>query len=248
MMYRALCVVFLLSISNLVYSAPLGFWDVEGWTQIADDDGVGQNGFVNPGWGGQGFDAEYLYYKTEGSILSIGLQTGFDVLDGKYRYNRKNYYSGDLALSFDNDSSSYEYGIDFGLFTRDFYGRRVDAGNDRSGVDAAGVYAVSDWNNNIEFPQAAPFAITDGTLVSGLLSNSAGKSGSSYFRTVSFDLSTMDIDQSWSVDLHWTMSCGNDFIEGNIATDVPEPGSLILLFLGTAILVLGYRLRHRQQS
>jgi len=62
--------------------------------------------------------AEYLY-KKQGNSLAIALQTGFDVETGKQRHGRRDYYAGDLALSFDGDSSSYEYAFDFGNTPRD---------------------------------------------------------------------------------------------------------------------------------
>jgi len=37
-------------------AAPLSFWSTQGWTMVDNDDGVGLNGFVDPGWGGQDFD------------------------------------------------------------------------------------------------------------------------------------------------------------------------------------------------
>ncbi len=57
-----------------------------------------------PGVGGQVFDAEYLLYKLEGQILYLGLQSGFDLIDGQQFYNSKAYWAGDLALSFDGDA------------------------------------------------------------------------------------------------------------------------------------------------
>src|SRR3990167_8177225 len=45
----------------------------DGWNMFANDDGT-----LAPGYGGQYFDAEYFFYKIEGSTLSIGLQAGFN--------------------------------------------------------------------------------------------------------------------------------------------------------------------------
>ncbi|HEB69447.1 MAG TPA: hypothetical protein ENI88_07480, partial [Desulfobulbus sp.] len=56
-------------------ATPVGeFTGNNGWTMFADDDGYRTyDGYVNPGWGGQDFDAEYLFYKKSGDTLSIGL-------------------------------------------------------------------------------------------------------------------------------------------------------------------------------
>ena len=103
-------------------AAALSMWDANEWILLDDDDGVAASGYVGPGFGGQEFDAEYLFYKYDKvtKILSIGLQAGFDLSDGQQSYRGKDYFAGDLALSFNNQG--YDYAIDFGLITKDYYG------------------------------------------------------------------------------------------------------------------------------
>lgn len=217
-----------------------------GWTQFADEDGVGSGGFVGPGWGGQKFDAEYLLYQLNGNTLSIGLQTGFNLKYGKQWINGIKYYAGDLALSFDGDitgigGSGYEYAVDFGLKTKDHYGDKV-GNNPLSGIDDAGLYSGITWNNDILFPISSPFAMDSGTLIAGALQeNDWGREGSganrSYYRIVSFDISGISeilSGEEFTVHAHWTMSCGNDAIDGSFAesTAVPEPTTVALLGIG----------------
>lgn len=216
----------LMATANTGFATPLALWASGGWIQFADDDGT-----LGPGGGGQTFDAEYLYYKLNGNILSLGLQTGFDVVDGHVNYQGESYYSGDLALSFDGNvilgnSSTYEYAVDFGLLTRDILQNNVDAGSG-TGIDPAGLYSVSLWNNQMSFSQSSPFAMDAGSLITSLLSNTAGQVGSSYYRAVSFDLTSLGLGTDFSFDVHWTMSCGNDVIDGHVP--VPEPNSALLL-------------------
>ena len=218
-----------------VITEELALWSTDGWTQFADDDGI-----VGPGGGGQGFDAEYLYYKVEGSVLSLGLQTGYNVVTGEQTYGSSSflYYAGDLALSVDGHVGTgagkgvtFEYGIDFGLETHGYSGATIDTGSG-DGIDAAGLYAVSSWSNDVYsgHHDSDPYAIDDGTKIADLLSNVAGAGGDTFFRTVSFDMAGLGWGDDFILDAHWTMSCGNDAIDGH--TSVPEPAGLSLLALG----------------
>ena len=244
-------------------AGPLAIWGNEGFTQFADDEGHTSG----PGVGGQPFDAEYFYYKRDGDTLSIGLQTGFDVLTGSQLYgSNEYYYAGDLALSFDNAvtpgagaGSTYEYGIDFGLITRGFSGVAFDKDDSDTtgfvdmgpatrlapGRDAAGLYQVdaTDWSNDVIGAHHAsdPFAMQGGTLVGNLSRNDAGLVGDSYYRIVSFSLTDLGLTGELGIDAHWTMSCGNDFIDGGFTTSVPEPTTLPLLGLGLLGLIAGRR-------
>ncbi len=301
---------------------PFDFWSSDGWEVITDADGA-----TTPGSGGQAFDTEYLYYKYNESTneISVGLQTGFDIIDGRLDYNNHAYYAGDLALSFDgvgaNDTNSsnnstnsdaysatYEYAIDFGLQTKTYnYGiieasgaddynndgdlndsmtinysqtsdRTFSEGDNNDGVDQAGLYAVSEWNNDIYYTSSSPFAMDEGTLLQSIAFTNTGLSNgdissnpgtnsygggfsdgtnnsgtdASYFRVVTFSLDNIvDLASNFTVDAHWTMSCGNDFINGNESyaasnpsNPVPEPSILALFSMGFLSMgLIAYRRR-----
>ncbi len=257
-----------------VNATPLSIWDST-WTQFAADDGVAAGGYVDPGWGGQAFDAEYLYYKVEGNFLYLGLQTGFDLIDGVQTFSSKQYWAGDLALSFDGNAitgpanpttmaNSYEFGIDFGLKTADYNSLNVDAVKnsvDGQGVgkDMAGIYRVNDgqWNTNMvnSFENdSSPFAMDqrwDGTganpFLAELLLNEAGTDGTSFYRYVAFDLTTLGLASldNIAMDAHWTMSCGNDNINGQASFSAPEPSGLILVAMGLIGMAGGQKIRRK---
>jgi len=222
------------------YTLPASVFTDDGWNMFANDDGVDSGGYVNPGYGGQKFDAEYFFYKIEGSTLSIGLQAGFNVVTGVQTYSSYTYYAGDIALSFDgNTANGYEYAIDFGNVTKDYQLDNVGTG----GVHAAGLYSVTTWNNDLYrwyAPYSSPFAMETGTKVSDI-TTVTGDGGTSsnhyYYEIATFDISGIVGSNPFIMDAHWTMSCGNDSINGRAEVTVPEPSTLILL--GSGLLGLG---------
>lgn len=234
----------------------LGFWATDGWTAMTLDT-VGEDGQVGPGVGGQPFDAEGLYFKQSGNLLSIGLQAGFDLIDGHYVHtDSKDYYSGDLALSFDGSAgpTGYEYAVDFGfpIGTRDYSNTLVDMGSG-TGIDPAGFYSVSSWNTGVYtgHSTANPFAVDGGTLVSSLSSNLSGSGvaggDTSFYRTVTFDIGSLGLTGVTTLDAHWTMSCGNDFINGTTTlTSVPEPSTMALMFM--SLMGLGFAGRRKKRA
>src|SRR3990172_4895516 len=198
-------------------TSPASVFTGNGWNMFANDDGT-----LAPGYGGQYFDAEYFFYKIEGSTLSIGLQAGFNVVTGVQTYSSYKYYAGDIALSFDGSTANgYEYAIDFGNVTKDYQLDNVGTG----GVHAAGLYSVTTWNNDMYssfISASSPFAMADG----GTSSNHY------YYEIATFDVSGIVGSNLFIMDAHWTMSCGNDSINGRAEVTVPEPSTLILLASG----------------
>ena len=216
-----------------------GTWN--GWTVFANEDLTGSFDFVDPGFGGQRFDSEYLLYKLEGNSLSIGLQTGFDVITGHQVYNGGNYWAGDLFLNF---GGSDNFAVDFGFSNCGYSFLNNKAGCDALAKDEAGLYNVSLISKDIY----SGFAATSFQMAAGAKDRSIfSTSGSqvvggelSYFRTATFDISGLDLSM---IDASWTMSCGNDLIHNHNHShsfeivDVPEPSMVLIMGMSLIGLV-----------
>jgi len=193
-----------------------GVFDTTEWSgNYADGDGV-----LTPGAGGQAFDVEYLGLQIEDNTVSFGLQTGFDVQDG-VMYGGYLYQPGDFALDVDGDSV-FDYGIDFTFTGNDVQFSLVD---------------VTQWEHAM-YPQhwaaADPFQVSQGgSQVNQSFAGAFGTIGNSYVLEGSFDLAYLAVGSLGdTATLHWTMECGNDFLQTSTAVPTPEPGTIFLMGLG----------------
>jgi hypothetical protein len=95
-----------------------------------------------------------------------------------------------------------------------------------------------------------PVLFTSGTLVAtgnGVSVSTLGGNNAEYAVSLSFTApsGTVLTNGSGNVGLLWSSAdCGNDYIQGNINTGVPEPSSFVLLLSGGALVGLSAFARH----
>ena len=235
--------------------------DASFWSVLATDDagpkgaegsydaGPGVDGEGTKAHGGQHYDNEFLLFNVTGNMLTLALQTGFN-LSLSYGSNTTAYTPGDLALSFDGTSNGYEYAIDFGEVLNYLDGGALTW----KSADAVGLYEVSEWTDGTrQYNINGVLGMLDGTKVGDVdLATSSedyvedGYNVRSYFNIMSFDLTDIGLtaDNVSNMSAYWTMSCGNDVITGSI----PEPSVLALFSLGLLGLGGGVAAKRRKKQ
>ncbi|MCF6218159.1 MAG: hypothetical protein L3J94_05250 [Gammaproteobacteria bacterium] len=210
--------------------------------------------FLDPGYGGQDYDAEAIYTTWDSNYLYIGVMTGREQNPGD------GWAPGDIAIDI-GSNGSYEFGMVTSSATGD---NPATAG---IGL-AADLYAVSSWNNGIWdsagnyvgansplVDTSHPTSVASGSLIGTATSFSYDSIGSGYgnwandehyFISAVIDLNLLGganlMDDGFSI--HWTANCNNDWLQLDIpASAVPVPAPLMLLMAGLLGLIASGRAR-----
>lgn len=229
-----------------------------------DDDN--NSGYLDPGWGGQAYDAEAIYATQDALNFYVAVVTGLAP-------NTISYPAGDLAFDFGNDRS-YEYGV---VVESPNLNTNTNVNSDHNGGigNQGDVYKVSQWNVGLwrdngsyigigQGTQAHPTTVKSGTKLPDLaqivyqearyngnsLTDKLGiYNGTHYLIEAKISknfFNTNDLAKPFTV--HWTMGCANDSISVDpLPANVPTLSILPMLALGLSLLI-GLRRNPNQKA
>lgn len=234
-------------------------WTVKPGVGYHIDDPAGDaNG---PGVGGQPYDAEMILWTSDTSDpnhnrLYIGLVTGFNPAgetSGAGAAPDDRFDAGDMFLDFGNDGS---YEIAVGTSTADSRAGKMWAEFDANGLETENVFYSQHWSAN-PYRAAAGEPLVDsltGTTPStALFASHFYGPKHRYFYEICIDFGT-GVFTGDPIGLHWTMECGNDYINDVIPTGgtplnpVPVPAAAPMVLLGMGVIGFARRARRAKKA
>lgn len=226
-----------------------------------------------PGVGGQDFDVEALYtgFDASTNTLYVGLITGFDIL-GETSYSR-NYFAGDLFIDFgleydqtgrtggdtfaeapyDNTNGDTRWDLAFVLGRNGSYGGNVaDASSTTVDVLGTPTFDYADAPQGNPGFHSGPLNVNSGTSYGSAQFAYTDNWGDGDHNVYEFGYTlTGSQGLAWRNQIlaggwtaHWTMSCGNDFLDvgtslpagTNLTPVVPVPAAAPMALLGMALI------------
>lgn len=222
---------------------------VKAW--LAEDQTGSSGTFLNPGYGGQAYDAEAIYLDWDSNYLYVLVLTG---LSPNVALNpaANIYGAGDIAIDFGRNGS-----FDYAMVVKNY-----------AGLTPGTVYSASTWNYGL---WSGPGQLANGShpatnVVALKTGTAAGVGVLSYTSTAITNLGAYASDSHYAIeaaipisalganwgangptlpfDVQWTMYCANDVILVDpVAARVPEPSAPIVLSALAAFAA--WRIRRR---
>lgn len=228
-------------------------WTPNSGVEFTTEDQTGGSGaYLNPGYGGQVYDAEAIYVDWDSSYFYYAVVTGLPE-------NGMQYPAGDIAFDF-GANGSYELGIEtLTTSSVDNNGHTSKNGVDYSAGTQGGLYDVSSWSHAVHYTSADPVQIAAGTLLdtgdlvySSTAVTNLGQYSSDghYVIEGRIAMSNFSAYLGQDFNVHWTMNCGNDeiILTGSTLTpesSIPAPGTVGLI--GLAMLGMAGVVRRRRK-
>jgi PEP-CTERM motif len=188
--------------------------------------------------------ATQWYDPTSNGVFNFG--EGYDVQSGDL-FISTNGWAPFGAAPYDADDASngeaWEYVFD--TTNSNIYGGAFGISNTQD--EMVGPLVGSDGNNAYRDNQETRRTDGGNQTGSGTITWSLAGDNSIAFVQYDLTLAALGIDPNGPINLgfHWTMTCGNDVIEGGVdggpGNEIPEPG--IVLLFGLGLLGLGLRRR-----
>jgi hypothetical protein len=234
------------TVCGYVIDGQLGDWGVTPFTHwepsagiayVADNwgDKPGQHG--NYPYGGEAFDLEAAYAAQDATHLYIAIVSSMPEAGADDPYGRPYHIlPGDVGVSLDG-GSSYAIGI---------------VG---SGANMGKAYLHPTWSlpaGAIGLPSNGPSTLSGGTLIAqgiGVYANAGVlEPDGSHTYVLEMSIPVNWLSSPWNVStlqMHYTMTCGNDALNWTFTPSTPEPSVIALLASGLATGLLGRRVNRK---